>query len=441
MAVARAGRLSSWRRWGPGAQRLAVRLGWPAIAPGLVSFSVVVSLGLAQGGTFPRSWRLTAFALWALAAAALLARERVVIGRLEWLGIAALAGFTAWIALSAIWSERPSSALLNAERSLTYVAAIFAVCVLVERSSLAHLLAGALAAITVLAGFGLAHKLLTSPPLDPVQGDLLFQPIGYANALGALATVGILLSLGLALHARARAARAVVLVPLVVLLPALYLTESRGAWMALVAGVAVVVAFATGAPRRLKAVALGAAAVTAVLAIVLTGGARPDQLAGENRVHYWRVAWNEFVANPVLGSGAGTYIDYWWKNRPNDTFARSAHSLYLQSLAELGPVGLALVVIALGLPLLILVRRRDALAVAAGSAYLAFVLHAGVDWDWELPAVPVAGIVCGGALLVAARPAQARALTLRRRVALALPVLGLAAFACYRLATGSTLPY
>ena len=422
--------LSDW-------SRVVHRLGWPTIGPGLVSFGVLVSVGLAQGGAFPRSWRLTAFALWAFAAAALLARERIVVSRLEWLTIALLGSFTGWIALSALWSGNATSSLLNAERSLTYVAAIFAVCLLTERTSLVPLLAGALAGITVLAGYGLAHKLITSPPPDPVQGELLFQPIGYANALGALVAIGILLALGLALHVR----RALFLLPLLVLAPALYLTESRGAWMALVAGLALLVALGMRISRRAKLAGVGLAALAVVALIVATGGASADQLAGENRVHYWRVAWNEFEANPVLGSGAGTYVDYWWENRPNDSFARSAHSLYLQSLAELGPAGLLLVLTALGLPFLALARARDVVAVAAGSAYLAFVLHAGVDWDWELPAVPVAGLVCGGALLVAARSAEQRPLAFRTRLGLAIPVLALAAFACYRLTAGSTLPY
>lgn len=405
-----------------------------------MSFAVVVSVGFAQGGVLPRSWRLTAFALWAFAAAALLARERITLSRLEATTVTLFAAFTAWTALSAMWSERSGTALLHAERSLTYVAVPFAVCTLAKRASVPHLLAGTLAGTTALAAYGLGHRVLTSPPPDPLQGELLFHPIGYANALAALVVVGILLALGLALHASG-IRRVAALLPLLVLVPALYLTESRGAWLALVAGTSAIAAYGVKVRRAWKLAGLGLVALVATVATIATGGADAEQLAGENRVHYWRVAWDQYEANPMLGSGAGTYVDYWLNNRPNDTFARSAHSLYLQSLAELGPIGLALVVIALVLPLLVLARRRDAVTVAAGSAYLAFALHAGVDWDWELPAVPVAGLVCGGALLVAARPPQARALSARSRVGLAVPVLALAAFSCYRLATGSTLPY
>src|SRR5204863_270938 len=55
-------------------------------------------------------------------------------------------------------------------------------------------------------------------------------------------------------------------------------------------------------------------------------------------------------------------------------------------------------------PLLALRRLRlTPLTAAAAGAYVAFVIHAGLDWDWEVPAVTLAGLACGSALLVAAR--------------------------------------
>jgi hypothetical protein len=38
---------------------------------------------------------------------------------------------------------------------------------------------------------------------------------------------------------------------------------------------------------------------------------------------------------------------------------------------------------------------------AAVGAYAAFLVHAGLDWDWELPAVVVAGLCCAGAVAAA----------------------------------------
>src|SRR5262249_47322618 len=36
---------------------------------------------------------------------------------------------------------------------------------------------------------------------------------------------------------------------------------------------------------------------------------------------------------------------------------------------------------------------------AAAAAYVAFLVHAGLDWDWEMPVVVVAALSCAGALV------------------------------------------
>ena len=57
---------------------------------------------------------------------------------------------------------------------------------------------------------------------------------------------------------------------------------------------------------------------------------------------------------------------------------RDAHSLYLEILAELGPIGLALLVTALVVPLVALWRVRAwAPAATPAAAYLAWLVHAG----------------------------------------------------------------
>jgi tetratricopeptide (TPR) repeat protein len=110
--------------------------------------------------------------------------------------------------------------------------------------------------------------------------------------------------------------------------------------------------------------------------------------------------------------------------------ARDAHNLYLETLAELGPFGLALLVGTLLLPLLALREARHRpLGPTAVAAFAAFLVHAGIDWDWELPVVTVPAILCGVTLLV--RPDEERFawLTARRRVtalALLVPLVGVA---------------
>ena len=51
----------------------------------------------------------------------------------------------------------------------------------------------------------------------------------------------------------------------------------------------------------------------------------------------WRV--DSFAAHPLTGVGAGSFGVEWRRERESDDFAQDAHSLYLETLAELGLVG------------------------------------------------------------------------------------------------------
>jgi hypothetical protein len=127
-------------------------------------------------------------------------------------------------------------------------------------------------------------------------------------------------------------------------------------------------------------------------------------LSGNGRAQLWKVAWRDYEAHPWLGSGPGTYEQEWDRHRWFGLKVRDAHNLYLEQLAEVGPIGLGLLAIALGLPLVLAVRARGVpLAGAAFAAYVAFLSHAAVDWDWEVTGVTLSGMLCGIALLAAAR--------------------------------------
>jgi hypothetical protein len=126
--------------------------------------------------------------------------------------------------------------------------------------------------------------------------------------------------------------------------------------------------------------------------------------SGNGRYDLWRVAWRDAESHPVLGSGAGSYERYFLQHQPASVSrVRDAHGLYIETLAELGPFGLALLVVALLVPLAVAVRRRLSFTGAAAGAYVVLLVHAGTDWDWELPAVTLAGLLCAGALVVGDR--------------------------------------
>jgi hypothetical protein len=141
-------------------------------------------------------------------------------------------------------------------------------------------------------------------------------------------------------------------------------------------------------------------------------------LSGSNRSEYWRVAWREWTDHPVLGGGSGSFQRFWLRHRNNDLPVRDAHSLYLETLAELGPLGLAFLLCALAVPLAAVgAARGHPLAAGALGAYVAYLVHAGIDWDWEMPAVTVVALACGIALLLAAPKAESRPLGRASRIA------------------------
>jgi hypothetical protein len=148
-----------------------------------------------------------------------------------------------------------------------------------------------------------------------------------------------------------------------------------------------------------------AVAVAAAVGTVLYASG-PQVFNSDYRTAYWHVAWTEYRAHPWLGSGAGTFGHYWARlgNQAIGGGVLDAHNLYLETLAELGPVGLALLVALLALPIGAALRvRSDRFAPGATGAYVAFLAHAALDWDWELPAVTFGGLVCAAAVVVAGR--------------------------------------
>ena len=162
---------------------------------------------------------------------------------------------------------------------------------------------------------------------------------------------------------------------------------------------------------------------------VATSDKRLLTLSDQGRLEYWRVAWRAYTSEPLRGTGAGTYELAWHRERTTYYDVRDAHNLYLEQLSETGPLGLALLVGALAAPFAgARATRRRPLGPAVLAAYSAILLHAVVDWDWEMPAVVAAGIACGVAAISLARsPRRALAPTTRALAAAALGVLAVAA--------------
>src|SRR5262249_19141326 len=64
-----------------------------------------------------------------------------------------------------------------------------------------------------------------------------------------------------------------------------------------------------------------------------------SDFSSAGRHDFWRVAIDAFKENPVAGTGAGTYQFSWDRERSINLTVIDAHSLYLESFAELGAIG------------------------------------------------------------------------------------------------------
>lgn len=360
-------------------------------AAAALAFSSIVLLGVGDGGFYPDTWRWATLAFGAVAGIQLTLGRSPRPSRLGIASLAALVGLAAWMLLSDVWGVGGTDARREAERCFLYVAALGALLAVARRGTARALLAGLLGGITALALFALVQHALGDPGLDPYQGALLREPLGYANALGLLAAVGSVLALGLASELPGPIARSAALVAGGVCAVALALTSSRGAWLALLTGVVVL------AVCRLRSRSVAAALVAGALLVVML--ALPRASFGD-RPAYWRVALGDAADHALVGSGAGSFDDVWLERRAIPAFVRDAHSLYLETAAELGVVGLALLLIALGAPLVAAARARDRRLVATAAAgYTVLLVHAGLDWDWEMPVTVLSGLTCAAVLL------------------------------------------
>jgi type II secretory pathway pseudopilin PulG len=129
-----------------------------------------------------------------------------------------------------------------------------------------------------------------------------------------------------------------------------------------------------------------------------------------NRYDYWRVALEEFVDHPIRGAGAGAFRVDWRRKRTVLDPAKDAHSLYIETLGELGLVGaviLAALLVGVAVAARRAFRRFPVQAAGAIAALAVFAVHAGLDWDWEMPALSLVALLLAGALIAWSEAAAA----------------------------------
>ncbi len=212
-------------------------------------------------------------------------------------------------------------------------------------------------------------------------------------------------------------------------------------------------------PKKLPA-ALAIAGIVGLLAVIGVGvavasQADRDSFAGSTptgssdpaerlatlegaRGDLWGSALSAWADEPLTGIGPGTF-DFWWQRGGSDRESvRDAHSLYLETLAERGVIGLLLLLAFLALLGVAAMQGRRAArhsvdvaaATALGAVFAVFLVHAAVDWIWEATAVAALGVGAGAVAAAGAssrRERTARSLSLRVTLVIGAIVAGASA--------------
>ena len=168
---------------------------------------------------------------------------------------------------------------------------------------------------------------------------------------------------------------------------------ARAGAAAVVVAVVVVVALAAGAPAWAERQIEQFLDPSPAAASSTDQRDRLTVFNSNGRVEHWNVALDSWRGDQLKGTGAGTFQNEWNRERAWDFQVLDAHSLYIETLGEMGVVGLVLLsaaLLALVVGLVSRLRGPDRPAAAAVLAVLCtWMMHAGVDWDWELVAVSI----------------------------------------------------
>lgn len=275
-----------------------------------------------------------------------------------------------------------------------------------------------------------ASRLVSLPGSAPTAAATCLLLVGAGATLsrgGALALVvgGTVLARRVGMRPLAVAVRgpaAGAAVALCALVPSMVAARPPAPWLAvagLVAGLLVAAWSARPRRPRVPAVAVLAVLVAAALVLGVSGiggqalsaGRRTRLTLGSaDRVDEARAALRVGAAHPVTGAGPGRAVLSWREPDGTVLAAAYAHNEYLQTFAELGAVGLLLV-----LALLVsigraarrsLARRPDPFKAGAAAGLAALAVHSGLDFLWRVPAIPLVAAVLVGLCCVPDEPAR-----------------------------------
>ena len=172
-------------------------------------------------------------------------------------------------------------------------------------------------------------------------------------------------------------------------------------------GAGLTIAAALAARPRLAAAALVGASLLVAGAAGLAGGldavgGSRMTLASPDRANEAGAAVRVGADHPLTGAGPGQVVLSWRDGDGRRLVAHYAHNEYLQTWAELGAIGVALVLVLLAAVAREIKRAGvSPIRAAAGAGLAAVALHSGMDFLWHVPAIP---LVCAALVAVACPP-------------------------------------
>jgi O-antigen ligase len=270
-----------------------------------------------------------------------------------------LISFVGWAAVSAVWAEDSAAALDATTRYLPNAMLFLIVFAGVRtREQLLWVVGSLVVGAVVAAVYGMVAG---PPPDDPGR-----VAIGNANETAASLVAGGTLAAALVFALRGKPVLRLlttIAVPLCVF--AVFLTLSRGGLVAL--GASLIAAIVVAGRRR--GVVLGLAAAAVLATVIYFGAFAPadarervlDLEGGTGRTDIWTVGWRMVEDQPLRGVGAGNFpvASIHYLLEPGALLRtdfivdnpKVAHNTYLNVLAELGVVGLALFLAIIAFPL------------------------------------------------------------------------------------------
>ncbi|HLX31771.1 MAG TPA: O-antigen ligase family protein [Gaiellaceae bacterium] len=247
----------------------------------VLALAVAVSvflLSYTNGGFDPTTRAYAAIAAWWLigaGAALTIATARSQVSRYALAACALLAFYALWILLSMSWAPDGERAFAQFNQVSLYVAALVLAVVLARIVPASVLVGGISLALSGIAAVAFVSRVFPSAFSGSTQSSSILHtlgvrlsfPLGYWNGLGIEVALALPLLLATMVARRSRVMRALAALPVPLIAADMYLTSSRGAFIA--AAVAVV-AYLFLAPRRWLAlgaavVACGSAALTVEL--------------------------------------------------------------------------------------------------------------------------------------------------------------------------------